>query len=655
MTRAARGRFALAGQAAVVALGLLLMPAVAEAQLGALVSPGRLSKPHASLEGVNNCLQCHAAGRQVAADKCLSCHKPVADRIARKVGIHRDVTTDCVTCHVEHAGVDAELRPFDTTGFDHRAQANYPLDGLHAPLGAQCASCHKTRSYLSVTTSCASCHADTHKGSLGQNCASCHTTAVRFAQAATSGFNHGNTAYPLTGAHTTVACASCHVNKVYKPVAFESCANCHTSPHKPALPGTCASCHTTGAWRTTKIDHARTAFALKGKHATVACAGCHVKPATLVKPKSDTCASCHTDPHKGVFKQDCSACHTETSFQKGTFDHATTTFPLVDKHAGLACTACHTTATDTTGGTGQKAGPTATTRATAPRGPARAPSRTATAATLVNARTPGDFRGLKTNCDSCHTDVHRADLGTNCETCHTAKTFEVTPFRHATPRPFFEGQHTEATCKQCHVKTMEPVRASVREPALRVGFPTTATACVSCHADVHLGQVGQACERCHTVETDTFGVVGFSHATTKFPLKGKHAAPLACEACHTVETRAFPAGSGTARQLTGLGTTCAACHQDPHAGQLKNACQDCHTEDTFHVTKYTHRNQRRLRDFFTGRHVSPPCASCHKPTTTRASTGKPVVGYAIPTTCTTCHTDIHRGSLGPACETCHRP
>ena len=81
--------------------------APAAAQLGALVSPGRLSKAHASLEGVTNCLSCHAAGQQVAAAKCLSCHKPIAERIAQKKGVHRAVTADCVTCHVEHAGVAA--------------------------------------------------------------------------------------------------------------------------------------------------------------------------------------------------------------------------------------------------------------------------------------------------------------------------------------------------------------------------------------------------------------------------------------------------------------------------------------------------------------------------------------------------------------------
>src|SRR5512134_103188 len=100
-------------------------PREAYAQIGALVSPGRLSRAHASLEGIANCLQCHSAGQRVAADKCLACHKPVAERIAQKRGVHRAVTTDCISCHVEHAGVDGELRPFDTRGFDHSAETRF--------------------------------------------------------------------------------------------------------------------------------------------------------------------------------------------------------------------------------------------------------------------------------------------------------------------------------------------------------------------------------------------------------------------------------------------------------------------------------------------------------------------------------------------------
>ena len=81
------GRRLATGWCGVLLMALFMSsigPREAYAQLGALVSPGRLSRAHASLEGITNCLSCHSAGRGVAADKCLTCHKPVAERIARQ-------------------------------------------------------------------------------------------------------------------------------------------------------------------------------------------------------------------------------------------------------------------------------------------------------------------------------------------------------------------------------------------------------------------------------------------------------------------------------------------------------------------------------------------------------------------------------------------
>jgi hypothetical protein len=583
----------------------------ASAQLSSLVSPGRLNKAHASLEGVDKCLQCHSKGQQVAADKCLVCHKPIAARIAAKTGIHRNVTTDCVTCHIEHAGADAELRPFDQKAFNHARDTGFPLDGLHAPLTANCAVCHKTRSFLNVPTACASCHVDPHKGALGPSCATCHSTSAKFA-AATRAFDHTKTAFALTGAHAKVACESCHKNKQFKGVAFASCASCHVDPHKAKLGPLCSTCHTDASWRTTKVDHAKTAFPLRGKHAAVACAKCHTQPATVVKPRFDTCATCHADVHRGAFKQDCAACHTESGFQKGAFDHATTKFPLTDKHAGLTCVACH---------------------------------KTVTAAVK-------DFRGLQTACSACHTDVHRGELGPRCETCHTMKSFAVKAFTHANPRPFFDGQHASLTCTQCHVKTMAPSRTSANA-AERVGFTTTATACASCHKDPHLGQLAASCDRCHSIALAKFAVTGFTHATTKFPLTGKHA-PVLCEKCHKVETGTFPAGAGTARRFTGLATSCATCHQDPHRGQLDRTCTTCHTVETFALPKYVHKNAKSMRDFFTGRHVTT-CAQCHKPLAGDGPGAKPASNYKVTTSCISCHVDVHRGALGPDCAACHKP
>ena len=48
-----------------------------------------------------------------------------------------------------------------------------------------------------------------------------HTTAWTAAT-----FNHNNTGFPLTGAHSTVQCAQCHVNGNYN-LTSAACVTCH--------------------------------------------------------------------------------------------------------------------------------------------------------------------------------------------------------------------------------------------------------------------------------------------------------------------------------------------------------------------------------------------------------------------------------------------
>ena len=88
-------------------------------------------------------------------------------------------------------------------------------------------------------------------------------------------FDHSRTAFPLTGAHLSVTCASCHTSSTYKNVAFASCASCHTDPHRERFGASCSSCHVTQTWKTNKIDHTRTAFPLRGA-ARVRCNACRV-------------------------------------------------------------------------------------------------------------------------------------------------------------------------------------------------------------------------------------------------------------------------------------------------------------------------------------------------------------------------------------------
>jgi len=618
-----RGGRWLAIAAFVCALG----GARAEAQLGQLVSPGELTAPHAELEGLRNCEKCHEPGQGTPAAKCLACHKPVAERIAARRGVHRDVTTECASCHVEHTGRGGELRPFDTHGFDHALDAGYPLDGKHAAVAGDCAKCHKARSFLTAKTTCQTCHEDVHKAALGASCERCHSTRDAFKDAR-MGFDHATAAFPLLGAHQRVACEKCHTDvTTFKNVAFAACGSCHRDPHGSDFGATCARCHGNETWRTTKVDHQQTDFPLEGLHARVACAACHKQPAMDVKPPSATCATCHADPHRGTFTKDCGACHTVRGFDAAApFDHAAIGYPLVDEHAGLACEKCHK--------------------------PAARPSGARSAAP-ARAMPALDFKGLKQACASCHADVHRGELGAECATCHTPKTFGVTSFAHHGPAGFYAGQHAGLACAKCHVPaTLErPVRTT--EPVFNVRFKAAKTACASCHEDVHLGQVGPDCETCHTVAAPRFEPVKFAHDTTAFALTGKHV-PLACVACHKKETGAFPAGQGTAVRLAGVGMQCVSCHADVHRGQIALRCEDCHSTTTFALKGYRHRN-RALADFFVGAHAAAACDQCHERTVAPVADGPPTMNFGVTATCTSCHTDPHRGAMGSDCIRCHKP
>jgi hypothetical protein len=600
-----------AGAAAVCLLGA----APAEAQLGALLSPGPLARAHASLEGASNCEKCHERGRRVTAARCLTCHAPIAQRIAQKKGVHRNVKDECVTCHADHAGVDGELRPFDQARFDHAVEAGFALAGKHAPVAAKCAMCHKTRSFVTASPSCATCHEDKHKGALGSGCERCHSVDVAFA-ASSRAFDHSRAAFALTGAHRTVACASCHRTPNYKVAKFSTCAGCHATPHAPKVSTACTTCHATESWRTRTFDHARTAYPLVGRHATADCAGCHKAPAAKVKPAAGTCATCHADPHKGNFKQDCKSCHTEHGFAGAKFDHlAATGYALTDRHAAVSCRACHT---------------------------GLSPPRTVTAKLAL------DYRGLKTTCASCHADPHGSELGAGCERCHSVKTFKVASFAHAGRQELFTGQHARVACSGCHVP---PARTGPKAVIAR--FAAAPTACASCHQDPHVGQVGTDCATCHSVAAIRFAADRFSHDRTKYPLVGRHQ-PLACAACHKPAVLASPAGNRTATRFTGIGTACATCHQDIHLGQVGATCETCHSASSFKVMAYTHR--RPPRDFFVGRHVSATCRACHAPVTREFPAGHgTAVDFTVGTACTACHADPHKGSLGSDCARCHRP
>jgi hypothetical protein len=585
-------------------------------QLGALVSPGAPSKAHASLSGATRCTQCHEAGRRVPTAKCLGCHAPIASRIAARVGVHRSAR-DCISCHVEHAGANGDLRHIDTRAFQHAIETRFPLDGQHAKVAANCAACHKTRSFLQVQMSCSSCHADPHKGALGSTCTACHSTAAPFTQARDA-FDHSKTMFPLTGAHQPVRCEQCHKTARFSDVPFGSCASCHTDPHEKKFGANCVSCHTTTErWSTRSVDHAKTGFPLKGAHASVACVKCHTSGVMTAPLKADRCSACHVNVHRDSIKDDCRTCHTETSFRGAPFDHESRTgFPLDGRHAGLACVKCHV-GVSTEG--------------------------------LPLARKVADYGGASPDCVSCHgsTDPHKGAFGRVCEACHRTSTFDARAFRHPRAAEFFAGSHEPVACEQCHVRNAplpalrpdaQAVAAAAPAAQARIAaarFPVPAMTCVSCHDDVHLGQVSSACETCHDVGGARFAAVKFEHGRTPFPLTGRHQ-DVQCALCHRTETRMFPSGTGTAMVLHPAGgLECRTCHADPHLGQVSTACETCHVTSTFKVESYIHRG---MEDFFGGIHGRYDCVDCHKVETGTFPAGRgTTTKFLVGRTCASCH------------------
>ncbi|MBI3240787.1 MAG: cytochrome c3 family protein, partial [Chloroflexi bacterium] len=150
--------------------------------------------------------------------------------------------------------------------------------------------------------------------------------------------------FPLTGQHAVIACASCHVNNVYRGTPSQ-CETCHAQV-KPVnhFPGACDTCHTTSAWKPATFNHTGftdcVACHTKNKpanHFEGQCSTCHSttawKPALFDHTGLTDCVACHTkNKPANHFEGQCSTCHATTAWKPATFNHT----GLTD------CVACHT-------------------------------------------------------------------------------------------------------------------------------------------------------------------------------------------------------------------------------------------------------------------------------------------------------------------------
>ncbi|MCY2961929.1 MAG: hypothetical protein NTY35_17365 [Planctomycetota bacterium] len=588
---------------------------------------------------------------------CASCHDdPHAGKLA-----------DCRSCH-------GETEPFAKVAeFQH--PATFALAGAHGRAG--CVACHPRGTEFAIEAggseeatrparTCEACHASPHAAPFvqavaarlsvqaGASCVGCHTIEGGSFQRALplSPADHAATGFALDPPHDQAACTSCHP-RLAAPGAHaeafadyrvshpgrspDACAACHADPHGgqfgagPFAEKGCLACHARERFDPPTFgveQHALTKFALTGRHADAACRDCH--PQVGREPRAfhgtDTrCSACHADAHAGFFAQsaadpeargraeDCSACHTTSSFSgasSASFDHARWTgYPLVGAHAESRCDACHARRSV-------------------------ADDRGRSFGTVAES-----YPGPRDDCATCHVDPHggffaRRPEAPACTTCHTPHGFEVArgDFDHARWAGFaLEGAHGRAACDACHAP--RATDASVIGPGSVV--PATRRTihagdgsfqeCSTCHADVHAGVfdgpgrprnvTGRAsCARCHS--TDSFAVPlpgAFDHATwTRFELTGAHS-KAECASCHPRD------GAATAQAATygrAPGTRCADCHADPHAGQFARGgstdCAQCHaTAPSFLALDFDHQHDARFALDTT--HAKLACSACHVP------------------------------------------
>jgi hypothetical protein len=240
------------------------------------------------------CATCHTGGRFSGLSRsCVSCHRG-DDAHGGQFG------TDCSLCHTPTRWSDAS--------FDHGKVTGFELLGSHS--GLSCNSCHTNGQYSGLSQTCVSCHSgdDAHNGSFGTNCGGCHTP-TRWSDAT---FDHSQTGFKLSGAHTSLSCDSCHTGGTFSGTPT-ACVACHSEPgyHQGLFGTDCAKCHTTSAWRPASFDQSHS-FSLKHGGANGNCQTCH--PSELT---SYTCYKCHdqseTEKHhaeKGITDlSNCVACH----------------------------------------------------------------------------------------------------------------------------------------------------------------------------------------------------------------------------------------------------------------------------------------------------------------------------------------------------------
>ena len=410
------------------------------------------------------CVSCHASGYTGTPTECDACHHADFTGVTDPNHTAAGFSTTCTQCH--------NTSSWDPSTWSH-TQTGFTLTGAHQSV--TCNSCHST-GFAGTSSACYACHSSDYSGVTDPNhvtggfptlCEQCHTTTAW----TPSSFDHNLSGFPLTGAHTSTTCASCHAaGYTGTPSACDACHHDdftgasdpnHVSSGFPTL---CEQCHTTSGWTPASFDHNQSAFPLTGAHITVTCNSCH---SIGYSGTPTACLACHESDYTGVtdpnhvtagFSTQCTVCHTTTAWTPATYDHNQTGFPLTGAHRTVTCNSCHASG----------------------------------------------YSGTSSECFACHSsdystatpDHAAAGFPTTCQTCHTTTAWTPANWNHDSQYfPIYSGKHKDKwnDCADCHVNSAsfatfecilchEHNRTDTDDDHNEVnGYQYLSAACYSCH------------------------------------------------------------------------------------------------------------------------------------------------------------------------------
>jgi nitrate/TMAO reductase-like tetraheme cytochrome c subunit len=511
----------------------------------------------------NKCNECHVNQDNYAQFSCIDCHehsnKSETDRDHDEEAGYEYNSVACYGCHPK----GSEKGTFNHT------QTDFPLTGQHQ--SASCSDCHKT-GFAGTSLLCKDCHEDDYSTSkepvhstagIPLECGNCHTSDGW----KPSTFNHVSTGYELKGAHSgIIQCADCHKGTITS--ATTDCFSCHEEQFNQAkehlsksYPHLCDMCHNYDNWENAKFDHNKTQFPLTGAHITTDCIKCHYNGYIGTKT---LCSDCHDKNYKEARNPShteagmpiqCETCHNTAAWHPSTFNHSSTSFPLVGAHTALVqCSSCH----------------------------------------------KGNLVSAPSECYSCHkaqfdgAPGHAAqNFPHDCLICHNNQNWLNAKFDHSKTQFPLTGAHTNTECTKCHTN----------------GYTGTPSDCNSCHHNNYTGAsvpnhvnagMPLTCENCHT--TTAWEPSSFNHNTTGFVLLGAHTSIQQCSSCHK-------------GNLTTAKTDCYSCHQTQfsnapgHVSQgFPHECEQCHNNNTWENATFDHA---KTAFPLTGAHLTATCKSCH--------------------------------------------